>query len=80
MNKVFAILLMFVIGALGFILHCVHGVLMVAWMIRHPTRWLDDGYSEAAADWVAKNSDRPPLSWIENVTDYVTRNLFNENA
>lgn len=41
MNKVFAILLMFVIGALGFILHCVHGVLMVAWMIRHPTRWLD---------------------------------------
>lgn len=80
MNKVFAILLMFVIGALGFILHCVHGVLMVAWMIRHPTRWLDDGYSEAAADWVAKNSDRPPLSWIENATDYVTRNLFNENA
>lgn len=58
MNKVFAILLMFVIGALGFILHCVHGVLMVAWMIRHPTRWLDDGYSEAAADWVAKNIDR----------------------
>lgn len=32
MNKVFAILLMFLLGALGFILHCVQGVLMVAWM------------------------------------------------
>lgn len=80
MNKVFAILLMFLLGALGFILHCVQGVLMVAWMIRHPTRWLDDGYSEAAVDWVEKNISRPPLSWIENATNYVTRNLFNENA
>ena len=53
---------------------------MVAWMIRHPTRWLDDGYSDAAVDWVGKNIDRPPLSWIENATNYVTRNLFNKNA
>lgn len=80
MNKVFAFLLMIMLGALGFILHCVQGVLMVAWMIRHPTRWLDDGYSDAAVDWVEKNIDRPPLSWIENATNYVTRNLFNKSA
>lgn len=80
MNKVFAFLLMIMLGALGFILHCVQGVLMVAWMIRHPTLWPDDGYSVAAADWVAKNIDRPPLSWIENAVSYVTRNLFNESA
>lgn len=53
MNKVFAILLMFVIGALGFILHCVQVVLMVAWMIRHPTQWLDDGYNTIAVAWMA---------------------------
>lgn len=72
MNKVFAILLMFLLGA--------QGVLMVAWMIRHPTRWLDDGYSTIAVAWIARHGDRPPLSWIENATNYVTRNLFNENA
>lgn len=80
MNKVFAILLMFLLGALGFILHCVHCVLMVAWMIRHPTLWLDDGYSTIAVDWAVENIDRPPLSWIVNATDYVTRNLFNKSA
>lgn len=80
MNKVFAILLMFLLGALGFILHCVQGVLMVAWMIRHPTKWLDDGYSTIAVAWIARHGDRPPLSWVENATNYVTRNLFSENA
>lgn len=80
MNKVFAILLMFLFGALGFILHCVQCVLMVAWMIRHPTLWLDDGYNTIAVDWVEKNIDRPPLSWIANAVNYVTRNLFDKSA
>lgn len=80
MNKVFAFVLMIMLGALGFILHCVQGVLMVAWMIRHPSRWLENGYSEAAVDWVEQNIDRPPLSWNENATNYVTRNLFNKSA
>ena len=80
MSKVFAFVLMIMLGALGFILHCVQGVLMVAWMIRHPSRWLDDGYSDVAVDWVLKHKDRPPLSWIENASDYVTRNLFNKSA
>ncbi|QZI78421.1 hypothetical protein 101114BS4_057 [Escherichia phage vB_EcoS-101114BS4] len=80
MNKVFAFVLMIMLGALGFILHCVQGVLMLAWMIRHPSRWLDDGYSDVAVDWVEKHIDRPPLSWIENATNYVTRNLFNKSA
>lgn len=80
MNKVFAFVLMIMLGALGFILHCVQGVLMVAWMIRHPTRWLEDGYSEVFVDWVEKNYGRPPLSWIENASNYVTRNLFNKSA
>lgn len=46
MNKVFAILLMFLLGALGFILHCVQGVLMVAWIARHgdrpPLSWVEN--------------------------------------
>ena len=80
MNKVFAVLLMVMIGALCFILHCMQGVLMVSWMIRHPRQWLDDGYNTIAAGWVARHGDRPPLSWVDNVTNYVTRNLFNKNA
>lgn len=80
MNKVFAVLLMFLLGALVFILYCVQGVLAVAWMIRHPSRWQDDGYSHVVPDGMAKNGDRPPFSWIDSATNYVNRNLFNKNA
>lgn len=80
MNKVFAILLMFLLGALVFGLYCVQGVLAVAWIIRHPSQWEDDGYNKGVPDWMANNGDRPPLSWIDNAANYVNRNLFNKNV
>ena len=80
MNKVFAFLLLIMLGALGLILPFMRCVLMVAWTIRHPARWRDDGYSVEVVDWAERNIARPPLSWIENAINYVTRNLFNKSA
>lgn len=56
-----------------FILMVISGLLSFAWIVRHPTRMMDDGYCDAFGNWLI---DLPWVNRLANSWEGLVRKIL----